>query len=109
MVVIEQIFLGKNVDSAFKLGHARGICMHEAVVAGAEVREYATRLVKKLVTGSGAADKMQVQMALQRLLQVSIEGTLDASDALALAYHHAVQMEIERKLNRMSLNVMRSV
>jgi len=40
---------------------------------------------------------------------VSIEGTLDASDALALAYHHAVQMEIERKLNRMSLNVMRSV
>lgn len=109
VVVIEQIFLGKNVDSAFKLGHARGICMHEAVVAGAEVREYATRLVKKLVTGSGAADKMQVQMALQRLLQVSIEGTLDASDALALAYHHAVQMEIERKLNRMSLNVMRSV
>lgn len=103
VVVIEQIFLGKNADSAFKLGHARGVCMYEAVVAGIEVREYATRLVKKIVTGSGAADKIQVQTALERLLQIPIQGAIDASDALALAYHHGVQMEVERKINKMNL------
>ncbi len=102
VVVIEQIFLGKNADSAFKLGHARGICMYEAVRAGADVREYATRLVKKGVTGHGASDKLQVHAALEKLLQVRIQGAIDASDALALAYHHAVQMEVERKLSRMS-------
>lgn len=103
VVVIEKIFLGKNADSAFKLGHARGVCMYEAVVAGTEVREYATRLVKKMVTGSGAADKIQVQIALERLLQTPIKGALDASDALALAYHHGIQMEVERKINKMNL------
>lgn len=102
VVVIEQIFLGKSADSAFKLGHARGICMYEAVKSGADVREYATRLVKKGVTGSGAADKLQVQAALEKLLQVRIQGAIDASDALALAYHHSVQMELERKMSRMS-------
>lgn len=102
VVVIEQIFLGKNADSAFKLGHARGICMFEAVKAGAEVREYATRLVKKGVTGNGGSDKLQVQAALEKLLQVRIQGAIDASDALALAYHHAVQMELERKMSRMT-------
>lgn len=111
VVVIEKIFLGKNADSAFKLGHARGVCMYEAVVAGVEVREYATRLVKKLVTGSGAADKIQVQTALERLLQIPIQGAMDASDALALAYHHGIQMEVERKINKMHLatNPVRSV
>lgn len=105
VVVIEQIFLGKNADSAFKLGHARGVCMYESVVAESEVREYATRLVKKRVTGSGAADKLQVQIALERLLGLKLQGSaIDASDALALAYHHAIQMEVERKVNKMHLN-----
>lgn len=101
VVVIEQIFLGKNADSAFKLGHARGICMYEALKAQAEVREYATRLVKKLVTGSGASDKIQVQKALEKLLKTPLQNSMDASDALALAYHHAIQMEVERKMSHM--------
>lgn len=102
VVVIEQIFLGKNADSAFKLGHARGICMYESVRSGAAIREYATRLVKKGVTGNGGADKLQVHAALEKLLQVRIQDAIDASDALALAYHHSVQMELERKLSKMS-------
>lgn len=102
VVIIEQIFLGKNTDSVFKLGHARGICMYEAILSGSEVREYSTRLVKKGVTGSGAADKLQVHAALEKLLQVSIQGAIDASDALALAYHHSIQMELERKMRCMS-------
>lgn len=103
VVVIEQIFLGKNADSAFKLGHARGVCMFQALNAGAEVREYATRVVKKAVTGHGGAEKIQVMGALEKLLQVRIQGAIDASDALALAYHHAIQMELERKLSHMGV------
>lgn len=101
VVVIEEIFLGKNANSAFKLGHARGIFMYESLKAKIEVREYATRLVKKLVTGSGGSDKIQVQYALEKLLKIQLQGKIDASDALALAYHHAIQMEVERKTSLM--------
>ena len=55
--VVEKIFLGKNADSAFKLGHARGVCMSLAARHQSEVFEYAARSAKKMVTGSGAATK----------------------------------------------------
>lgn len=100
-VVIEKIFLAKNADSAFKLGHARGVCMYEAVIAGLEVFEYSTREVKKGVTGSGAADKDHVQMVLAQVLGIREAMVLDASDALAMAYFHASRIDIERKLQRM--------
>ena len=52
---LEKIFLGKNADSAFKLGHARGVIIYEALIADCEVHEYATRVVKKGIVGNGAA------------------------------------------------------
>ncbi|AHI06337.1 crossover junction endodeoxyribonuclease RuvC [Bdellovibrio bacteriovorus W] len=93
-VVIEKIFLGKNADSAFKLGHARGVIMAEAGMAGADVYEYATRSVKKGVTGNGGASKEEVQMVLQTLLNLKTITRIDASDALAMACHHIYE---ERK------------
>ena len=54
---LEKIFLSKNADSAFKLGHARGVIIYEALQAQAEVYEYATRVVKKGITGNGGAEK----------------------------------------------------
>ena len=90
-VVIEKIFLGKNADSAFKLGHARGVAMYEAAACGAEVFEYATRLVKKGITGKGSADKDDVQLMLQRFLKIQKIKRLDASDALALAVFQALK------------------
>lgn len=104
-VVLEKIFLGKNADSAFKLGHARGVLMYEAQSSSARVAEYATRVVKKSVTGSGAADKEQVQAVLQMLLKIPKIQRLDASDALAMAYHHGEilrrtqMLEDNQKLN----------
>lgn len=92
-VVIEKIFMGKNADSAFKLGHARGIAMMEAARAGCETHEYATRVVKKSVAGSGAATKEQVQLALKTRLRLTQIVNFDASDALAMAIHHAVDWE----------------
>lgn len=90
IVVVERVFLGKNVASAFVLGQARGVVMAVAAKIGATVVEEATRTVKKTVTGNGAAEKTDVQTMLGRLLDLSDELTqlpLDASDALALAYH----------------------
>jgi crossover junction endodeoxyribonuclease RuvC len=91
-VVIEKIFLGKNADSAFKLGHARGVAMYEAARAEAEVIEYATRVVKKGIVGNGGASKEDVQNCLQRLLKLKNIERLDASDALALATFQAYQL-----------------
>lgn len=83
--VVEKVFLGKNVDSAFKLGHVRGVCMLQAARAQSGVVEIAARKAKKLVTGNGAASKDQVQFIVKSFLQVSQFGSLDESDALALA------------------------
>lgn len=91
-VVIEKIFLGKNADSAFKLGHARGVAMYEAAKTEAHVVEYATRVVKKGIVGNGGASKEDVQSCLQRLLKIKAIERLDASDALALATFQAYQM-----------------
>jgi len=99
-VAIEKIFLGKNADSAFKLGHARGVVMYEAARGGASVFEYATRLVKKGVTGDGGASKEQVQAVLQALLRLPKIDRLDASDALAMACHHAYEMQKQQLVRR---------
>lgn len=99
-VVIEKIFLGRNADSAFKLGHARGVCMYEAKIQGAEVFEYATRLVKKGVTGMGSASKEQVATVIQHLMQIRSVVKLDASDALAMACFHSYQIQAHKKLSK---------
>lgn len=99
-VVIEKIFLGKNPDSAFKLGHARGVIMCEAGIGKAEVAEYATRVVKKGVTGNGGASKEDVQAILKALLKIAAINRIDASDALAMACHHAFEMKKKSILQR---------
>lgn len=92
-VVGEKIFLGKSAESAFKLGHARGICLQLAAEQGAQVVELATRSVKKSITGRGSAEKEQVKLVLERMLGCRLE-SLDESDALALAVSQARAMDI---------------
>ena len=95
VIVVEKIFLGRNVDSAFKLGHIRGACISQAVQLGADVKEYAPRSVKLGITGSGTATKEQVQLLLKAQLGLrSAFSSLDASDALALAFYHATSMDL---------------
>src|SRR5690348_558114 len=59
VMAVEKVFLGKNADSAFKLGHARGVALALAGQHKLNLAEYATRHVKKMLTGSGAATKEQ--------------------------------------------------
>ncbi|QDK46043.1 crossover junction endodeoxyribonuclease RuvC [Bdellovibrio sp. ZAP7] len=99
-VVIEKIFLGKNADSAFKLGHARGVIMYEAGLGKAAVSEYATRSVKKGITGTGAATKEDVQAVLKAMLNIKVINRIDASDALAMACYHAFEMKKNAVIQR---------
>jgi len=86
---VEEVFVNKNPQSTLKLGQARGVCLLAAARAGLEVSEYATRLVKKAVVGTGGAEKAQVQAMLGVLLPgVKLAGA-DAADALAVAIAHA--------------------
>jgi crossover junction endodeoxyribonuclease RuvC len=99
IVVVERIFLGRNADSAFKLGHVRGVAVAAAVRAGCTFVEYAARAVKKGVTGNGAASKEQVQVILFAALGLDpgrgrARVKFDASDALALAFYHARNLEL---------------
>ena len=104
-VSVEKIFLGKNADSAFKLGHARGVAIYEALKTNVQVYEYATRLVKKGITGQGSADKLQVSQVIRHLLKLSQIPSVDATDALAMAYFHANQIRVKRLTERMGREV----
>lgn len=83
---VEEVFVNANPQSTLKLGQARGVVLLS--VAGLPVAEYAARLVKKALVGTGAADKVQVHAMVSRLLGVAPAGA-DAADALAVAICHA--------------------
>ncbi|UDW83974.1 crossover junction endodeoxyribonuclease RuvC [Pasteurella canis] len=87
--VIEEVFLAKNANSALKLGQARGAAIVAAVNQDLPVFEYAARLVKQTVVGTGSADKIQVQDMVTRILKLSETPQADAADALAIAITHA--------------------
>lgn len=86
---VEEVFVNANPQSTLKLGQARGVCLLALARAGLPVTEYATRLVKKALVGTGSAEKAQVQAMLKVLLPgVRLAGA-DAADALAVAIAHA--------------------
>jgi crossover junction endodeoxyribonuclease RuvC len=88
-IVIERVFVHRNVDSALKLGQARGAALAATFAQAALLFEYTPREVKLGIVGTGAADKLQVQRMVSALL--GLDGALgaDAADALALALCHA--------------------
>jgi crossover junction endodeoxyribonuclease RuvC len=86
---IEEVFVNINPQSTLKLGQARGVCLLAAARGGLAVAEYATRLVKKAIVGTGGAEKTQVQAMLKILLPGAKVAGADAADALAVAICHA--------------------
>lgn len=86
---VEEVFVNANPQSTLKLGQARGVCLLALARAGLPVHEYATRLVKKAIVGTGRAEKGQIQAMLGVLLPGARLGGPDAADALAVAIAHA--------------------
>jgi len=93
-MAIEQVFVKHNVDSALKLGQARGAAICAGVQAKLPIGEYTPRTIKKAVVGSGAADKQQIQHMIQRLLGLDELPQSDEADALAIAICHAHHMKV---------------
>lgn len=88
-VAIEKVFMQKNVDSALKLGQARGAAFVAVATHQLSLAEYAPRLIKKTIVGYGNADKTQIQQMIKLLLCLSDVPQTDAADALAIALCHA--------------------
>ena len=94
-MAIEAPFFGKNVQSMLKLGRAQGVAMAAAIQRQVPITEYAPLKIKMAITGNGAASKEQVADMLRRMLHLDKEEVgrfLDATDALAAAYCHFLQM-----------------
>jgi len=95
---VEEVFVNANPQSTLKLGQARGVVIMTAARAGLEVGEYAARLVKKAVVGTGNAEKAQVHAMVSRLLPGAKIAGPDAADALAVAITHAHHLATARRI-----------
>jgi crossover junction endodeoxyribonuclease RuvC len=93
---VEEVFVNANPQSTLKLGQARGVIIMIAARGGLEVGEYAARLVKKAVVGTGGAEKSQVHAMVMRLLPGAKIAGPDAADALAVAITHAHHLASRR-------------
>ena len=97
---LETAFYGKNVQSAMKIGYARGAAILAAAHCNIPMSEYSPREIKKSVVGKGAASKEQVSYMIKTLLSVKEKKMkYDESDALAVALCHAFKNGKNRKGN----------
>ncbi len=91
-MAVEKVFFAKNAVSALKLGQARGVVLLTGALHDLEIHEYSATEVKGMVTGYGRADKEQVAKTLKLILGQQDFETLDSSDALAIAFAHALSI-----------------
>lgn len=91
-ICVEQAFVAQNIRSALFLGHARGVVLAHAHQRGLLIHELSPTAVKKAVLAHGRSSKESIAQALSQILKISFENLpLDASDALAVAYAHALR------------------
>lgn len=88
-VAIEDVFFGKSLLAAIRIGEGRAVALLAAAELGLSVCEYPPALVKKSVASNGAATKDQVAAMVKTILGLrSVEIEPDAADALAIAVTH---------------------
>jgi len=89
VIAVERVFSQHNVRTVMGTGQAAGIALLLAAKAGIPVMMHTPSEVKASVTGSGRANKAQVALMVQKILNLeSIPKPVDATDALALAICH---------------------
>lgn len=81
----EKVFVNVNPQSTLLLGQARGAAICSASVAGLRVREFTPSEIKQAITGSGHAEKAQIQSMVARLFHFADNPQADAADAVACA------------------------
>ena len=89
-MAVEELFFSKNITTGISVAHGRGVILLAAEKLGIPVFEYTPMQVKQSVVGYGKAEKKQVMLMTQRLLNMKeIPRPDDAADALALAICHS--------------------
>ncbi|MDH5282887.1 MAG: crossover junction endodeoxyribonuclease RuvC [Gemmatimonadota bacterium] len=92
VLAVEEAFHGRNARTTLVLGHARGVILLAGAQAGVLVAEYPPAVIKKAVTGRGAAMKPQVGFMVARLLRLSAPpAPSDAADGIAVALTHLLR------------------
>ncbi len=95
---LETAFYGKNVQSALKIGYARGVSLLVAVHNKLQVKEYSPREIKKSIVGKGSSSKEQVQYMIKKLCSLKkTKMKFDESDAIAVAICHAFKIKLNSK------------
>lgn len=96
VMAMERLFFATNAKTAIRVGQAQGILLLAAAKNEAEVFEYAPGTIKKVVAGSGRADKRLVQKAVRKVLGAGVRSKPkkkthfdNEADALAVALCHA--------------------
>lgn len=96
---VEELFFGKNVNTAIVVGQARGVVLLTLAQAGVGLHEYKPTAVKQAVAGYGGADKKQMQEMVRMTLNLdSVPRPDDAADALAIAICHTYSAPMLRRI-----------
>lgn len=97
--VLEKIFFATNAKTVIAVGQAQGVMLLAASKEKVKVEEYAPGTIKKMITGSGRANKKEVQIAIRKILGSRVKSGAhkkthfdDAADALAIALTHAFKI-----------------
>ncbi|MBN1446116.1 MAG: crossover junction endodeoxyribonuclease RuvC [Candidatus Omnitrophica bacterium] len=90
IVAVEEIYLGKNVRIALKIGQVTGVIIGSAIRKGTGFCLLPAREIKQSITGQGSATKEQVQFMIEHMTGHKGFKSLDESDAVAaaVAYLH---------------------
>jgi crossover junction endodeoxyribonuclease RuvC len=95
VMAIEQVFSHvEHPKTAILMSHARGVILLCAAEKKLPVVHYTPTQVKRLLTGSGRANKEQIQRAIQN--ELNLKEVLEPNDvadafAVALCHYHSVR------------------
>jgi crossover junction endodeoxyribonuclease RuvC len=100
-IAVEQVFFQNNVRTAMSVGQVSGLVLAMASRLGIDVVQYTPSQVKSAVTGSGTANKLQVQKMVQQRLGLStLPEPADAADAAAIALCHLAIAPLRSSIQR---------
>lgn len=102
-MVVEQVFLHRNADSALKLGQARGAAICAGVTQALILHEYTPAQIKQTIVGKGNATKEQIQHMVKVLLKLPSSPQADAADALAVALCHSHTQQVMAQIGTVSV------
>ena len=98
VMAIEKLFFATNAKTAIRVGQAQGAILVAAAESKIAVYEYAPGTIKKVISGSGRADKKQMQQSVRKYLGAKVRSEKkkrthfdNAADALAVALCHAIR------------------